>query len=55
MPDPDAVLPENSHSAVHPKRPWHPPLIEETDYSATEASPLPGVISGDGLIYSIVP
>lgn len=43
----DATTVAETHAASPPKAPWHPPTLEEVDYSATEAS-------GVGAIYDFV-
>jgi hypothetical protein len=35
-------------ASLEPKRQWHPPTLEEVDYTATEAAGTPGAIF-DGL------
>jgi len=49
------IVAENAVHPVAPKRPWHAPVIQETDYSSTEVGPLPGG-TYDGLgFYSVIP
>jgi hypothetical protein len=54
MTAPDAEntrTPAETHAAASsPKAPWHPPTLEEVDYSATEATGVGGVY--DFTVYS---
>jgi hypothetical protein len=51
LPHNDTVMsPSSPDSAPAAKAPWHPPTVEEVDYSATEASGVGGVY--DFIVYS---
>jgi hypothetical protein len=50
-PHADPTLPAATPEAVSaPKAPWHPPTLEEVDYSATEATGAGGIY--DFTVYS---
>jgi hypothetical protein len=53
MTDPTQVPHESTITSPQPKRPWHQPLIEETDYTSTEAGGAPTVIYDGPATYSI--
>ena len=47
---PDRAATTNANVEPAAKAPWHPPTLEEVDYSATEASGVGGVY--DFVVYS---
>ena len=46
----DPTPPKPPDAGTHAKMPWHPPTLEEVDYSATEASGAGGTY--DFTVYS---